>query len=72
MRRGALENEVACLAAGGSDDQAPPFRPNAALDVAEILLEHVDGQTKIMTEIVEFPLAFGQSFDDPLTSRALH
>ena len=56
MRRGALEDEVACFTTGGSDDQPLPSRANAALDVTEVLLEDLDRQTKLAAEIVKLPL----------------
>ena len=49
-----------------------PTGANAALDVAEVLLEHFDGETEIMAEVVKLPLGVRQLFDDLLTSGPLH
>jgi len=72
MRSGALEDEVARLATGGSQNQPLPTGANAALDVAEILLEDLDRQGKLAPQIVELPLSLDQSFDDLLTSGLSH
>jgi len=57
MRRGALENEAAYLTTRRSENQASAAGANAALDVAEILLEDLDRQTEITPEFVELPLS---------------
>ena len=72
VRCGAPEHEIACLATRWSEYQAQPARVNAALDVAKVLLEHFDGETKITPKIVKFPLAFSKSFDNLLAPGAFH
>ena len=49
-----------------------PTGANAAIDVAEILLEHFDRETKITAEVVKLPFALSQTFDDLLTPGAIH
>jgi len=49
-----------------------PTGANAALDVAEVLLEHFDGQAEITAEVVKLPFSLSQTFDDLLTSGAIH
>lgn len=56
MRCSALEDEIACLATRWPENQALPAGANAALDVAEILFEHFDGQTEFAAEIIKLPL----------------
>jgi len=72
MRRRARKNEVAHFTTCWSENQALPAGTDAAVDVSEILLEHFDGQAKILAEVVELPLALSQSFDDLLTPGAPH
>lgn len=72
VRRGALEDKVTRFATRGFDDQPLPSRPNAALDVANILLQHFNGEAEFAAKIVELPLALSQSFDDLLTSGLSH
>ena len=72
MRGCALEDEVARLATRGPEDQTLPSGTDAALDVAQILLEHFDGEAEIAPEIVKIPLALRQPFDKLLTSGAIH
>ena len=40
--------------------------------MAEILLEHFDGEAEFAAQRVKFPLAFGQKLDDLLTSGTTH
>ena len=47
-------------------------RSYALLDVLEVFFENLDGQTQVVTEIVERPLLGPQSLDDFLAAGVLH
>ena len=69
---GVLEDEVACLATRRPENQDLPTGTDAALDVAEVFLEHFDGEAKIPAEIVKLPFTLRQSLNDLLTSGTIH
>jgi len=68
MEGGAPEDEVAGRAPRGCHEQPSSAAANAALDVAKILFQHLDGQTELTSEIIELPLSGNQSFNDFLTT----
>lgn len=51
--------------------QARGGGPHTSLDVLQILLEHLDGETAITAKIVERPLRAPQELHDLLATRAI-
>jgi hypothetical protein len=64
----ALEDKVARFALRGRHHQPPARRPNAALDVAQVLLQHPDGELELAPQMVEVELLIEQPVSDLLTS----
>ncbi len=68
MQRLTREHETAVGAHRRPHLKAFPVRLDAALDVAEIVLEGADGHGELVTEVVEKPLFFVEALNDLLTT----
>jgi hypothetical protein len=66
MERQALEDEVTRLTARLLDDEALPTRADAALNVFEVFLQNIDGQTELAPQIIDGPLAIAEQLENRL------
>lgn len=62
-----LEGKAAGDAAGGLDAQPGGAAPQAALDVAEVVLHNPGREIELPPELVEGKLTAGEEVDDPLS-----
>ena len=69
MKCAVRELEAAVRARCRSDLNPFPARTNAAHNVMEVFLKHLDREPEVVAQIVKTPLVVAEQFDDLLTTR---